>query len=475
MIKEKDIYFDKLEQYLTRMRAPRGSFLYGKSLSDFIKNKIKNPKIFVYEKPKFLKKDGVIIFSSKIRKKELDSFKNFYYFKGEYKFRDSLCERSEITPEMKQTAFKIFANEVRYKFFDEKLPVLKEIFNEQSEGLHILKNIEHFLLFKDGVKSMIWFLCCENDFFKFDTLLKLFFKNKELFKGFSYETFNRFFKIINGHRFTESLFDEKTPLSSQADWWLSVFKKYPFAIGALEIKDGLSSMGKKSIIEYLEEIHNKGSRNIIPPLDLNIEGVRELVTDNDLKTEGKVMRHCVGGYGNQIKQKKSRIFSIKLDGESATVEFIRDQDLIRIKQLKGVANSAVESKKISNTVFLLREELQSKYLKEFQFSRNFRHQFEAQFGADRGFRFPVCSRHVREYYRLRGQADNGVATCNHGRRGQGRLVVTSQVLYHYDDMGRGNFLSKFRHERRNLLKVSEPLSSLIILDSIGGISKDDMS
>lgn len=397
----------KIELYLHKQKAPFGAFLYGKTLQQFIDNKIKNPKIFINKKENFNNKNNLIIFNSKIKKKESSSLANFYYFKGakkitEFSIHQYFGEVNLITPIIKKTASAILKGEEKYIFFEEKLPLLKEIFDENSEKSLILKNIEHLLLFRDKEKQIIWFLCCEVQFFRFDTLLNLFFKNKDLFKDFSYLKFNNFYKKIKSHSLGEELFNSRTNLKDQILWWNNIFKKYPFAIGAMESRNkNARNIDQNKIIKYLDDIHKKESEPLVEALDIKFSGVRELLSQNDLKIEAKKMNHCVAGYSGKIKDREARIFSIFAEGESATIEFIKINNEIQINQIKGHSNSKVSSKKIHEIANELKNEIQIKFNKKLTPKKNIRGCMEGIIWDFEFFSYSDSDIRSYSYYRIR--------------------------------------------------------------------------
>jgi len=78
------------------------------------------------------------------------------------------------------------------------------------------------------------------------------------------------------------------------------------------------------INEYMDNVEKELSEPLVEPLSLEgfelLECVTELITVKDLRSEGTKMGHCVGGYGNSIKDGRSRIFHIERNGIGSTVE-----------------------------------------------------------------------------------------------------------------------------------------------------------
>jgi hypothetical protein len=81
---------------------------------------------------------------------------------------------------------------------------------------------------------------------------------------------------------------------------------------------------EKYINDYMDSVEVELSKPLIQPLNLfgfeHEECVTEITTTKDLRSEGTRMGHCVGGYGNAIKEGRSRIFHIECDGIGSTFE-----------------------------------------------------------------------------------------------------------------------------------------------------------
>lgn len=81
---------------------------------------------------------------------------------------------------------------------------------------------------------------------------------------------------------------------------------------------------KELILKIVEKDKVESSVDLTKRLDLSEfeykNFVKELATTIELRTEGKKMGHCVGGYSNSIKSGDSRIFHIDYNGIGSTVE-----------------------------------------------------------------------------------------------------------------------------------------------------------
>lgn len=104
-----------------------------------------------------------------------------------------------------------------------------------------------------------------------------------------------------------------------------------WVIGELESVDvshlyyfGVSDNKKQWLLDFIESVNNKSSMDIVEPLDIsNFEYkncVRELTSTKQLREEGFMMGHCVGGYTNNLSNGVSRIFHIDCDGIGSTLE-----------------------------------------------------------------------------------------------------------------------------------------------------------
>lgn len=105
-------------------------------------------------------------------------------------------------------------------------------------------------------------------------------------------------------------------------------KEGGFIIGFLELSNlnGIDTINKDIILDLIEKKKNEDKNTLISPIDLSgfefIDSVRELCTNLELKKEGHMMGHCVGGYSSKISNGTSRIFHIHRDNIGSTFEIL---------------------------------------------------------------------------------------------------------------------------------------------------------
>ncbi|MFN7656367.1 MAG: hypothetical protein ACK5OW_01095, partial [bacterium] len=80
----------------------------------------------------------------------------------------------------------------------------------------------------------------------------------------------------------------------------------------------------EQLVKFIEEEKSKDSQALVEPLNLNDfifnKNIKELISNLQLKMEGTMMGHCVGGYGSQVERGYSRIFHVEHNGIGSTLE-----------------------------------------------------------------------------------------------------------------------------------------------------------
>jgi hypothetical protein len=78
------------------------------------------------------------------------------------------------------------------------------------------------------------------------------------------------------------------------------------------------------ILEIFKKEKETNTKELVDKIDLKdfkwAKNVKELTTVIDLKSEGQMMGHCVGGYGKKVKNGYSRIFHIQTENSGSTLE-----------------------------------------------------------------------------------------------------------------------------------------------------------
>ncbi len=129
--------------------------------------------------------------------------------------------------------------------------------------------------------------------------------------------------------------------------------------------DAIAKMSLRDVVErsdrWHEEESKKGKGKAYDPLDRSniVYGpdnwadeenkgyfILELKSDNDLKTEGSKMNHCVGGYCDARNTGKTRIFSLRNDAapEDPILTIETDPSAAIIRQDYGPNNSKIDNK-----------------------------------------------------------------------------------------------------------------------------------
>lgn len=139
-------------------------------------------------------------------------------------------------------------------------------------------------------------------------------------------------------------------------------KKYGMAfVGELE---GAAERFE-SVEDYLSGIAKLTQRSLDEPLTepLDIKEfpmITELLTRRELIQEGKVMGHCVGGYGHSVKSGCEKIFSIIDNDGRSTAQIYFTPEGVSLRQHKGVNNTEPYPTHISLVESLILK-LQEKY------------------------------------------------------------------------------------------------------------------
>jgi hypothetical protein len=90
----------------------------------------------------------------------------------------------------------------------------------------------------------------------------------------------------------------------------------------------------------LERLKNKNLVAPKFPVDLTQFGLRQLITPEEIVTEGHEMKHCVGGYVSRVMDGASFIFALEYNNERATIELNREGDLVQAQGIRNCQNSA---------------------------------------------------------------------------------------------------------------------------------------
>jgi len=113
--------------------------------------------------------------------------------------------------------------------------------------------------------------------------------------------------------------------------------------------DEIYEFAKNSISNVLKGIIKLKNEELLPKGFANIQIteqnaiLKELDTSLDLRLEGHIMRHCVGGYDRSVKRGDSSIFSIKHNSDSSfryTCEV--NPETYAVVQVRGFSNKSVE-------------------------------------------------------------------------------------------------------------------------------------
>ena len=374
-IKAEDL--KKLKRYLFIKKAPKNSFLYGKDIIKFLNNTKFNPTIYLYDthRASFVvnMNKGCKFFGSKDKKIKAHKGYELYYFNGaEDVVKHKLSVNVQIkkyfavNSNMIETSKKIVSGEIKDKFFNKILPLLNEIFSHKEQE-DVLLNIQILMKFSDYYKELIWYLSYEEEFIEMEKLLKELSMNPKLLDQFSKKDYARFKNRIKGHqlRVMNPLRKDMT-LRESLNWWIELFDTYPNAIGYLEYKSPhIIPLTDNAVLEkWIREDYEETNRELVSPLSLKslCKNVKELTTKYELIKEGKMMKHCVGGYSKKVEDNNSRIFHIDVKGEKATLEIVKHEGEIKINQLKGVCNTVKVSSEILYISYWIKKEIEKFYI-----------------------------------------------------------------------------------------------------------------
>jgi hypothetical protein len=74
---------------------------------------------------------------------------------------------------------------------------------------------------------------------------------------------------------------------------------------------------------------------------------KRLLTAQALNREGRLMKHCVGSYANDVKKNRTRIYSLRDPENKPHLTVEMNPKLTEIQQMKGFANNPIKPKYIS--------------------------------------------------------------------------------------------------------------------------------
>jgi len=181
--------------------------------------------------------------------------------------------------------------------------------------------------------------------------IKLIYNNKDFYKcDVSKKMVNRVGKFINNHysfsnmkvknliELNDIIIKVNQYIKKEGEWVVGVFENlYCFDYSEFNGIIDWDVFEKK-----ISETKNQYSTPLNVPLNLKDfkykDYVFELSTTLQLMNEGKMMGHCVGGYSENLRSGKSRIFHIESNGVGSTVEIGTDywtNKRVTIKQHHG--------------------------------------------------------------------------------------------------------------------------------------------
>jgi hypothetical protein len=113
----------------------------------------------------------------------------------------------------------------------------------------------------------------------------------------------------------------KSKAKQKGEWVIGELENITFE----DNKDFYSTKNKyRWLNDFIIKCEERLGKQLVTPLDLGgfeyKDCITELTTPLELKTEGKKMGHCVGGYSNSLENGMSRIFHIECDGIGSTIE-----------------------------------------------------------------------------------------------------------------------------------------------------------
>jgi hypothetical protein len=160
-------------------------------------------------------------------------------------------------------------------------------------------------------------LMVNDDYYKCDFTFKHL-KEIELFFGEHRRLCNMFSKLNLQEQY-EKMTMLKSLARKEGDWVIGVLENLGLSGSIKNI-----NITKEWVDSLIEKEKQRMAKPLCEPYDLSDfkygNCVRELTSPLDLKAEGSVMGHCVGGYSWSVEEGLSRIFHIEVDGIGSTVE-----------------------------------------------------------------------------------------------------------------------------------------------------------
>jgi len=253
--------------------------------------------------------------------------------------------------------------------FDKSLNIVKNrsaTFNYQIAKLQTMftslkrskKSVKKFLLMGDIEKM-------KNGYLFKEQIFNSMFNGIEKLTLNSFEEFNKHANIMKGHiieQFNLLSIDESVIFLKNLKKLKKEFGQIIF--GYIETSNNLE---KNTFLDYSllkEFIEFKIDKDLEELKDSRIsftskEGfsVNELISGYELKTEGEVMNHCVGGYASFVQSGECMIFKISGNSLRATIELRKNGDSYIVNQCRGKSNKPVDFKLILPVL----EELNNKF------------------------------------------------------------------------------------------------------------------
>jgi hypothetical protein len=106
----------------------------------------------------------------------------------------------------------------------------------------------------------------------------------------------------------------------------------------------------KHVLDYFKSLDdrelNKLAKEIVRTYKDGFNWKR-LLTAQALNREGRLMKHCVGSYANDVKKNRTRIYSLRDPENKPHLTVEMNPKLTEIQQMKGFANNPIKPKYIS--------------------------------------------------------------------------------------------------------------------------------
>jgi hypothetical protein len=241
--------------------------------------------------------------------------------------------------------------------------------NEQVKYERLSKsNVFSFFKLPEHQRDNAWFLI-ENNFTTTKSIAQTIWRTKVMIPDFQKDRVKKYSDFALCHNFSSLI-----NVNYINNWinLISAIKKYSdklslyekdYFIGIAELhlranknqnyenyfaKNFCPSIEK--IIEiYQQSLKEESETFLTTPITIPEEfknNIIELITKRDLRTEGQLLQHCVGGYSGIVSSGRSKIFKIRLDEEKATLELgVTNQGGETVfyfnRQLRGIKNSQV--------------------------------------------------------------------------------------------------------------------------------------